>query len=274
MGSWSDPLVVFDAETTGKEPETARIVEVGTARFDGARIRPHRRLVNPGCPIPPDATAIHRIRDEDVAAAPPFGRIAGQLVDYLTGPRLAGYNAHAYDVVVINAELARCGHAGRLDPATVLDVIIFVRWHLRHIPKRHLQDICTLRDIPLTEAHSAAADAQATGLLLLNLVKAGLIPEDPDHALVEQAQTAARLKDEWDRWSYWLYRSRSAHDGRLTLGCGKHVNTPLCKVDPGYCRYLLARHRDPTSDMELPAEVVRLFELREAGVTDGEVVHA
>ncbi|OAI54381.1 hypothetical protein AYO44_03675 [Planctomycetaceae bacterium SCGC AG-212-F19] len=70
-------LVVLDLETTGISAKTDRIVEVAAVKFlpDGERCRYHRRI-NPGVPIPPAATAVHGIRDEDVADCPPFEAIA------------------------------------------------------------------------------------------------------------------------------------------------------------------------------------------------------
>ena len=60
------------------------------------RLRPdgghdHRtRRVNPGVPIPPEATAIHGITDDDVADCPTFRAIAPSLVRFLDGCDLAG----------------------------------------------------------------------------------------------------------------------------------------------------------------------------------------
>lgn len=273
--AWTNGVfLVVDTETTGTDPKEARVVELGTVLFHGPRIRAHRRLVHPGGPIPPEATAVHGISDAHVADAPPFGRIASPFVEYLTaGYPLVGYNALAYDLPVLNAELSRSGHPHRLDPAQVLDVLLFVRWHLRDLRDRKLADLCALYGIPLDTAHSATADAQATGMLAQHLVAERKIPEDWQDALGEQRRLAVLLEEEWTRWSFWLYRSRSAADQRLVVGCGKHCGVPLCKVDPGYCRYMVGLHHDPAHAMQLPAEVVRLFELRASGQTDGAVIH-
>ncbi|HZJ72256.1 MAG TPA: 3'-5' exonuclease, partial [Planctomycetota bacterium] len=66
------PLVVFDLETTGLDPMTDRIVELGCVKLlpfapgDGPDGVAHRReirtwRINPGRPIVPAATAIHGI---------------------------------------------------------------------------------------------------------------------------------------------------------------------------------------------------------------------
>lgn len=269
-----DAMMVFDTETTGTNPKEDRVVELGVARFDGPRVRRFPRRLNPDRPIPPEASAVHGIHDPDVASCPRFAQVAGGFFDFLdSGAVLVGYNAHGYDIPIINAELARCGHPGRLYPAQVLDVLVFVRWHLRDVRSRGLADLCTIYNVPLLDAHSAAADAEATGWLLRCLVDAGFIPADPAAALAEQAVIVPQLEDEARRWTYWLYRSRAANNQRLILGCGKHNGVPLCKVDPGYCKSLVALHNNPDKSFDLPADVLRLFELRAAGKTDGAVIH-
>lgn len=75
-------LGVLDTETTGltlhpsapivRQP---RLVEVSLARVsrkNGKLLSRDEWLINPGIPIPPDATAIHKLTDEDVKDAPRF----------------------------------------------------------------------------------------------------------------------------------------------------------------------------------------------------------
>lgn len=72
-------IIVFDTETTGfpTEEEPQAIVELGWCPvqiFGGGEIEvgdPVSMLVNPGRPIPPEASAVHHIIDEDVVGAPP-----------------------------------------------------------------------------------------------------------------------------------------------------------------------------------------------------------
>ncbi|MEK7110016.1 MAG: exonuclease domain-containing protein, partial [Patescibacteria group bacterium] len=54
------PLVVFDIESTGTDPEQDKIVEICLLRIepDGSETC-LTELVNPGIPIPREATAVH-----------------------------------------------------------------------------------------------------------------------------------------------------------------------------------------------------------------------
>ena len=60
-------IVFFDLETTGLNPVHDRIVEISALKInvDGQEEQ-KTWLVNPGCPIPPETTAIHHISDDDV----------------------------------------------------------------------------------------------------------------------------------------------------------------------------------------------------------------
>ena len=67
------PIIFFDLETTGVDTARDRIVEVSMIKImpDGEEITRTRRL-NPGMPIPPEATAVHGITDDDVRDCPTF----------------------------------------------------------------------------------------------------------------------------------------------------------------------------------------------------------
>ena len=70
--------LVIDTETTGLVPETDRVVELAAHSVDLATgtITPvFDQLINPGRPIPPEASAIHHLVDRDVAGAPSMERV-------------------------------------------------------------------------------------------------------------------------------------------------------------------------------------------------------
>ncbi|MGW7283975.1 exonuclease domain-containing protein [Streptomyces sp. NPDC054847] len=107
LSSWAaaaleDPnLVVLDTETTGLEDD-ARIVDI--AIVNGAGDVLMDTLVNPGEPIPADATSIHGITDTMTATAPTFSSILDQLTAALDGRRCLIYN-RPYDVARLRHEL-------------------------------------------------------------------------------------------------------------------------------------------------------------------------
>lgn len=61
---------VVDSETTGVGAEDKAVEVAGFLFEDDRFVRYHTSLVNPQIPIPPEASAIHHLTDEDVADAP------------------------------------------------------------------------------------------------------------------------------------------------------------------------------------------------------------
>ncbi len=70
------PLVFFDCETTGTDISKDRIIEISLLKlFPDGHEEINTFLINPGIPIPPEATAIHGITDEDVKDKPSFSAL-------------------------------------------------------------------------------------------------------------------------------------------------------------------------------------------------------
>ena len=162
-----DSFIALDVETTGLDAGTHRVVEIALVRFEAGReIDAWSSLVNPGCNIPPDATAIHGIGDRDAAGAPAFADLAPVITERIVGLPLLAYNA-PFDYGFLVSEMARTGRT--VPPlATWLDPLPLVR--VRSASGRAtLTAACRRFGVPLPRAHRAADDARAAGLLWLSL---------------------------------------------------------------------------------------------------------
>ena len=158
------PLIVFDIESTGINPRQDRIIDLALIKLhpDGRRETKCIR-VNPEIPIPPAATAIHQISNEDVADAPPFRKVAPQLRDWLDGCDLAGFNVIRFDLPLLIEEFARAGMAFDADVCRVIDAQrIFHRKEPRDLTAA-LAFYCGRMHLG---AHGAAADAEATAAVI------------------------------------------------------------------------------------------------------------
>jgi DNA polymerase-3 subunit epsilon len=104
------PLAFIDLETTGLKPYSDRIVELSILKIhtDG-REEYNSRRINPGVPIPSEATAVHGITDDDVADKPKFGQYARSIRDFLEGCDIAGFNVILFDLPLLETEFARAG---------------------------------------------------------------------------------------------------------------------------------------------------------------------
>jgi len=118
------PIAFIDLESTGIDPRSARIVRLSVLKLDpdGAE-RFRSELINPGGPIPPGATAVHGITDEDVADAPPFKAFARGLVEYLEGCDLAGFGIERFDLPLLEAELRRAGMPASFADRAIVDAM-------------------------------------------------------------------------------------------------------------------------------------------------------
>lgn len=251
MPDFGTQLLCIDTESTGVDVATDRVVQLGAAYFEQRTLVDKRQmLVDPGVPIPEEASKVHGISDAMVKGKPTFKQVGPRLAEHVAGrvrpggpPWLVGYNAIAYDAPILNAEFARAGLETRIDPDVILDPHVAVNWHLRALRSRKLTDVAAHFKLVFTgAAHSAAADAIAAGQLLLALAGAGLVPDDVEKALELQGGQRLRLAEEWSEFKYWLYRDRTT--GALTLGSGKHCGTPLDRAEKSYLRYFLDKVND------------------------------
>ncbi len=116
------PLVVFDLEATGLNKRTDRVVAIALVRYEPiGTAETVSYLLNPGLPIPEEATAIHGITDADVASAPTFADMAEILERHFAGADLAGYNVLGFDIQMLTEEFARANRPFVLEGRRVLD---------------------------------------------------------------------------------------------------------------------------------------------------------
>lgn len=158
------PIVFMDIESTGLNIGTDRIVELALLKVNegGDKVVKTYR-VNPEMPIPAEVTRIHGITDEDVAGAPTFKMIAGEIASVIRGCDLGGYNSDKFDIPMLAEEFARVGYDIDLKENRFVDVqAIFFLKEPRNLAAAY-RFYCN-KD--LTNAHSALADVEATWEIL------------------------------------------------------------------------------------------------------------
>lgn len=154
------PIVFFDLETTGTNVTQDRIVEISIIKVlpGGEEIEKTRR-VNPGIPIPAEATAVHHITDEDVANEPTFRQIAKSLAELFADSDIAGFNSNRFDIPLLIEEFHRAGVTLDLSRTRFIDVqTIFHKKEQRTLSAAY-KFYCGSN---LEDAHSANADTRAT----------------------------------------------------------------------------------------------------------------
>jgi DNA polymerase-3 subunit epsilon len=203
------PWVSIDTETTGRDAQEDRVIEVGFVTMKAGEVIDRKGwLINPGCPIPEEASKIHGILDADVADKPYFSDLAAEMSEALRGLLPQAYNAE-FDRSFLRAEFGRAGvlqaRDGELPPAlrekvAWVDPLDWAReLHQQH-KSRSLGDVCGRLGIELENAHRATDDAEASARVMVAFLSDSRVPRSYGAFIKEQRRLARRWEFERVRW--------------------------------------------------------------------------
>lgn len=162
-------FVAFDTETTGIKASEDRVVELGAVRFqNGQPMASFSRLVNPGIPIPPEASAVNHITDSAVRGQPPISDILQDFADYCGDLPLVAHNA-PFDYKFLHTEITQC--SGPAPTGPILDTLGLAKVLLPGLPDLRLDTIARRLRLPPAGAHRAAQDAIACGRVFIELYR-------------------------------------------------------------------------------------------------------
>ncbi len=228
-----NPMVFFDLETTGVSITHDRIVEVSFLKvYPNGKEEIKSRRINPGMPIPPQATAIHGITDDDVKDCPTFKQVARSLADQLEGCDLAGFNSSRFDVPMLAEEFLRAGVDFDMSKRKFVDVqIIFHRKEQRTLEAAYAF-YCNKQ---LENAHSAEADAMATYEVLKSQ-----LDRYPD--LTNDIDALSKEYSSFNNNLDFAGRIILNEEGVEVFNFGKHKGKPVLQVlknEPGYYNWMM-----------------------------------
>lgn len=232
----SRPLAILDLETTGTSQEVDRIVAIGIVR-----IRPKgekhtsakfHALINPGIPIPKEASKIHKISDRDVADAPSFRKIAKQLAKFLEECDPAGFNVSGFDLPLLRKEFQRAGIHFKTEGRHVIDAQRI--FHIKE-PRDLSAAVKFYCGIEHKKAHTAIDDARACWKVLKAQIK-----RYPDLPITTSrlADFCSQLDERFVDEGGWFERRH----GKPAFARGKHRGRVLSEVarkDRGYLEWML-----------------------------------
>lgn len=160
-------MIFYDTETTGIKSDVSRIIEI--AAYDPVRDQTFSSLINPDCPIPKEASAIHQITDEMVEKAPPFAEVGRQFVAFCEGDVvLVAHNNDAFDQLFIEAEFKRSSLS--LPKWGYLDSLKWGRKYRPDLPRHSLQHLREHFAISSNQAHRALDDVMVLYKVFLELI--------------------------------------------------------------------------------------------------------
>ena len=248
--SLARPLAFFDLETTGTDPSRDKIVEIAVVRVDpggGREIRTRR--INPERPIPPDATAIHGIRDEDVKDEPTFRQVARGLLDLLADADLAGFNVHRFDVPLLDREFRDCGMDLALSGRRVVDAMTIFH-------RKEPRDLSAAVRFFLGREHAGAHGAEADVLASLDVLEAQLAryPDLPRSVEALNAWAYPVPAGAVDRTGKFVLR-----EGEIVFAFGKQRGKALREVARAQRDYLewILKQDFPDDARQIVAKALR-----------------
>ena len=226
------PIIFFDLETTGVDVTHDRIVEISMIKVlpSGEEIEKTRR-VNPGIPIPAEATAVHHITDADVANEPSFRQIAKSLANEMVGCDIAGFNSNRFDIPMLDQEFQRAGVKFDFTKARFVDVqTIFHKKEQRTLVAAY-RFYCGKE---LDGAHSANADTRAT----LEVLKSQLDRYDDLPNDIEELSKFSQINRNVDFMGRLIYND----DDKEVINFGKYkgkIAEDIIRKEPSYYDWIM-----------------------------------
>jgi len=205
----SNRAIYYDTETTGIKADRDRIIEI--AAYDPANLRSFEKLINPGIPIPAEATAIHHITNDMVAGSPDFSQVGQEFIEFCQGDViLIAHNNDNFDLPFLRHEFTR--HSLSMPSWKCLDTLKWARRYRSDLPRHTLQFLREIYGFPENNAHRALDD-----VIIMHQVFSSMI----DDLSIDEAYAL-------------LNRPREI----LHMPFGKHQGRPIKDIPRDYIKWL------------------------------------
>ncbi|MFN0065634.1 MAG: putative quorum-sensing-regulated virulence factor [Chlamydiales bacterium] len=225
--------IYYDTETTGVKPQVDRIIEI--AAFDPLQGRTFEMLVNPGIPIPQEATNIHGISDEMVKEAPSYAVVGREFAQFCSGEVvLIAHNNDNFDKFFLQYEGER--HNVKYPQWDMVDSLKWARKYRPDLPKHSLQYLRQVYGVAENNAHRALDDVK-----VLHEIFAQMIDDLSMEIVLNLLEAPLEVE---------------------TMPFGKHQGRPLSEIPPSYFKWLDkqgAFEKPENSDLKAALEKIGVF---------------
>lgn len=168
-------FVSLDIETTGLSPKSARIIEIGAARFNSAGRITKRlsKVVFPGSGYVHWGEHIHGITEAEVRRAPPIAGVLSELIAFIGGRIVVAHNL-SFENRFLTEELRKAG----LSPAPFRGICTYraATRLVKDAPNHKLSTIAAHFGVKQESAHRALVDAETCAQVAVNLVRIAVAP--------------------------------------------------------------------------------------------------
>jgi len=263
------PLLFFDIESTGLNIATDCIAELSFLKVFPDKDEPELKTwrfcpwdyaLGRQHPIDPSASEVNGLKDEDLAAEPKLIQKIDEVVSWLKGSDLAGYNSAKFDLPLLVEEIERIKlycRSRMADPAVpsdkksrakrVLDSLDFDLHDCKMVDVQSIYHIMEPRNLKAAHrfycggdfdnAHSAEADTVATYEVLLGELQMYKEPDELHPQALENNVDALSKIGNRPKMVDFAGRLIKADNGEILINFGKHKGKSAREVyesDPSY----------------------------------------
>lgn len=159
LNKYVPDYVVFDLETTGTSKNYDEVVEISAVKVKNHHvIDEFTTLVNPGRPIPYEASSINRIYDDMVKNSPKFDQALNDFLNFVGDAILVGHNIHSFDMKFICRDAEK--YWGQTIGNDYIDTLTIARQYLPELSHHRLTDLAAYYHISSAGAHRALNDCR------------------------------------------------------------------------------------------------------------------
>ncbi len=164
-----ETYTVFDVETTGLSAVYNKIIELAAVKIrNGEIVDRFESFANPHHPLSATTIELTGITDDMVNNAPEIEDVLKDFHTFIEDSILVAHNA-SFDMGFLNVGFRNVGIGNANNP--VIDTLELGRFLYPEFKNHRLNTLCKKFDIELTQHHRAIYDAEATGYLLLKMIK-------------------------------------------------------------------------------------------------------
>ena len=235
------PIVHFDIETTGLNQTSDRIIEIFMLKEnpDGTHEEFYSKFNPYPVQVSPDAQAVHGMSNEDLAYEPAFKSRAEEIVSFIKGCDLGGYNIINFDIPMLFEELYRSGITHNFKQHEIFDSYkIWTKTETRTLTGAVERYLKTTHE----HAHSAKADVIMTAKILKKQLEEYSAKYESDEDMAKQT---SELTGKIDFAGKFGLNS----NGQVTITFGKYKDKSVKQVfdeDPGYLCWIFEKAEFPT----------------------------
>ncbi|MCO5061020.1 MAG: exonuclease domain-containing protein [Kiritimatiellae bacterium] len=245
------PIAFFDIESTGINIYEDRIIDLAIVLVhpDGRR-EEHTYRVNPGRPIPVEASRVHGIYDDDVKDCPTFDAVARNVAAVLENADLGGYNIARFDVPLLEREMERAGVPFSGSGRRIVDA-------QRIFHRREPRDLTAALKFYTGKAHDGAHGALADVLATLDVLEGQYKRYEDLPRPIGDLHEYCNPKD--PTWVDSTGRLKWVN-GEVTINFGSKQRgkklRDIVKFEPGFLRWMLDQNF-PRDTMDIVGDALK-----------------